>query len=162
MKKNYKVMKKTQKIFVRTDKVTEEELKEIEKYRILKWGIFPMSEKKEVEEKEETINEITEEFNIDFDKVKKEEMIEFIKKYHPDDLKDFAINSHKDINGETKYSKKGKPTYQTFAAKIYFFKKFFPDRWANEIEPKRKDRFYKESTKAKKKSSEAELLALLG
>ena len=124
-KKHFRVYQSTMKIFVDNENITKEELKEIEKYKELHWVIVP--QKKKVEKPKE-VREITEEFNIDYDKVYKEELIKYIKDFaiakDKDALKKFAIASHKDKNGNVKKNAKGDLVYNHKSAKDYFYQTY--------------------------------------
>lgn len=138
---------------------TPEELKVVETLRKLRWTVKPATEKKQ--EVKKTHGEITEDFNIKFDEATKEEMIEFIKKFKSDeDLKGFAVASHKNKAGETVFNKDGKPRYFHLNAKRYFYETFFPKKWV-EIKKMLDERGFKAGAKAKLNALEEELLGLL-
>lgn len=144
------------------DKATADELKEVETLRKLGWIVKPATEKKEEVKVKHIVDE---EFNIEYDDVVKEDMVEFIKKYHPEDLKEFAIASHtssgKKHNGEMIKNKDGKPRYLHISAKNWFYKHYFAETKWVKIEKMLEDRKFKSSEKAKANALENELLGLL-
>lgn len=138
---------------------TAEELKETEILKKLGWIVKPATEKEK--EVKKSHGEITEDFNIKFDEATKEEMIEFIKKFKTDeDLKMFAIASHKNKAGEIVKNKDGKPRYFHLNAKRYFYETFFPKKWTD-IKEMLDARGFKAGAKAKANALEDELLNLL-
>lgn len=140
---------------------TADELKEIEAYKKLGWIIKPAADKKEKEKKVTVDVEITEDFNIKFDEATKEQMIEFIRKFKSnEDLKMFAVASHKNKAGEVVRNKDGKPRYFHLNAKRYFYETFFPKKWV-EIKKMLDERGFKAGAKAKANALEEELLNLL-
>lgn len=139
---------------------TSDELKEVETLKKLGWIIKPATEKKE-EKKKVTDVEITEDFNIKFDEATKGQMIEFIKKFKSnEDLKMFAVASHKNKDGEVVKNKDGKPRYFHLNAKRYFYETFFPKKWV-EIKKMLDERGFKAGAKKKANALEEELLNLL-
>jgi hypothetical protein len=139
---------------------TSDELKEVETLKKLGWIIKPATEKKE-EKKKVTDVEITEDFNIKFDEATKEQMIDFIKKFKSaEDLKMFAVASHKNKDGEVVKNKDGKPRYFHLNAKRYFYETFFSQRWV-EIKKMLDERGFKAGAKKKANALEEELLNLL-
>lgn len=140
---------------------TADEFKEIETLKKLGWIIKPATEKKEEKKKVTKDVEITEDFNIKFDEVTKEQMIEFIRKFKTEeDLKMFAVASHKNKAGEVKKNKDGKPRYFHLNAKRYFYETFFPKKWAD-IKKVLDERGFKAGAKKKANALEEELLNLL-
>lgn len=136
--------KKTLTVLVK-DTATKEELLEVKRLVELGWISKPCKAKVEKVVEEHII---TEDFDINYDKVRKEDMIKYIQKFKDEKaLKDFANASHKKVNGEKSVDKNGKPKYNQIAAKQYFYKTFFPEKW-KEIEKMLEDRRFK-SSKAK-------------
>lgn len=148
-------------VYVRAE-ATKEDLQEVARLVELGWVSKPIKSKKE-----EIPHDITKEFNIDFDKARKEDMVKFIKEFYPDDLKDFAVEAHKNSKGEVVMVKKtenGKekevPKYFHLNAKRYFYKKYFENRW-KEIESMLEARNFKNKKKKEANAMEDELLGLL-
>lgn len=145
MAKDYIVRKSTNTIFVK-ESATEELKKElVNTYGTLGWTIKPCQSKKKVV----IAHEITKEFNIEFDKVQKDDMLKYLVEFVKDEekIKAFAKNAHMTTKGEPSITKKGKPKYNHLAAKRYFFKTYFPSKWA-EIEKVLESRKFKTKTKA--------------
>lgn len=140
------------------DTATKEDLLEVKRLVELGWVSKPCKTKVEKVEEEEHI--IDENFNIDYDKVRKIDMVKYIQKFKDQKaLDDFAEASHSNINGEKTFNKKGERKYNQIAAKTYFFKTFFPDRWV-EIEKMLENRKFK-SSKAKEINEVDKLLKSL-
>ena len=169
--KNYIVKPSTGTVYLRQG-ITKKEEDEVRKL-YSHWVIKPCKPAK----KKPEAHTITEDFNIPYDEVQKEDMYKYIKQFKTEqDLKDFAIASHKSKKGEIKKVKKmiirnGKKKeeevlqYFHIAAKDYFFATFFPKRWEEILAMKeeRKAKFSKgKSEEAKQKEAmELELLDLL-
>lgn len=129
---------------------TAEELEEVKKLIAIGWTSKIGKRKEEVEVEP---HEITKEFNIGYDEVRKEDMVKYIKGFVEDKeaLKNFAIAAHKTVKGKENLDKNGKPKYNHIAAKQYFYKTFFPKKW-EDIEKMLDERKFK--TKAKKEAAD--------
>lgn len=138
---------------------TAEELKEVRRLVELGWVSQSCKPK---EEKVIVPHEITKEFNIKYDDVRKEDMIKYIKEFVEDEnaLKSFAIEAHKTIKGEKSVNKKGNPKYNQIAAKRYFYKTYFPEKW-KKIEEQLENRKFKTKEQKEKNALQKELLSLL-
>ena len=145
------IIKRTKSLTVLVkDTATKEELAEVKRLVELGWVSKPCKPKVEKVEEEHII---TESFDVHFDKVRKIDMVKYIKEFvkEEDALKKFSIAAHKRKNGEPSTTKDGEPKYNQLAAKTYFFKTFFPDRWV-EIDKMLKERQFK-SKKAKEENA---------
>ena len=159
MAKGYIMRESKKKIYVR-ETATAEELKLIEEHRKLGWVVVPCKPK---EEKVVEPHEVTEEFNISYDKVRKEDMVAYIKNFKKDEkdaLKNFAIAAHKTVKGEKSVDKKGNPKYNQIAAKQYFYKTFFPEKW-KEIQVMLDERKFKSKEAKERNAIQQELLSFL-
>lgn len=121
--------------------------------------------KPKVEEKPKP-HEITEEFNIEYDEVRKEDMVRYIKTFIKDDEKyaAFAEAAHCNIKGEKLYKKDKDGNkvrkYNQIAAKQYFYKTFFPEKW-KVIAEMLENRKFKSAEAKEKNEMEKEMLSLL-
>ena len=142
------------------DGATAEELKEVRRLVELGWVSKPQKKK---EKKEEIPHEITAEFNISYDDVRKVDMVKYIKEFVKDEnaLKEFAIAAHKKVNGEPSVTEKGKPKFNIIAAKRYFYATYFKEEW-KKIEKTLEDRKFKSKAAKEKNEIQKELLSLLG
>lgn len=143
------------------DGATAEELKEVRRLVELGWISKPQKKKK----KEEIPHEITAEFNISYDEVRKVDMVKYIKQFvlakDENALKEFAKAAHKKVNGEPSITDKGEPKFNIIAAKRYFYATYFKEEW-KKIEKKLEDRKFKSKAAKEKNEIQKELLALLG
>ena len=141
------------------DGATAEELKEVRRLVELGWVSKPQKKEK----KEEISHEITAEFNISYDDVRKVDMVKYIKEFVKDEnaLKEFAIAAHKKVNGEPSVTEKGKPKFNIIAAKRYFYATYFKEEW-KKIEKTLEDRKFKSKAAKEKNEIQKELLSLLG
>lgn len=171
MAKNYIVKASKGIVYLRHNITKKEEAEVREKYS--HWIIKPCKPPREKAEP----HTITEEFDIPYDKVQKEDMFNYIKMYKTEeDLKAFAQAAHRSKKGDTKKVKKTfiidgkkveKEVYQYFhlAAKDYFFETHFPDRWKKikEMKDERKEKFKKAKTEEaqRKENMELELQKML-
>lgn len=141
---------------------TAEELKEVKRLVELGWVSKPQKKK---EKKEEIPHEITAEFNISYDKVRKVDMVKYIKQFvlekDENALKNFAIAAHKKVNGEPSVTDKGEPKFNIIAAKRYFYATYFKEEW-KKIEKTLEDRKFKSKAAKENNEIQKELLALLG
>ena len=149
---------KTSTVIVK-DGATAEELKEVRRLVECGWKSKPMKKK---EKKEEIPHEITAEFKISYDKVRKVDMVKYIKEFVKDEnaLKEFAIAAHKKVNGEPSVTEKGEPKFNIIAAKRYFYATYFKEEW-KKIEKELEDRKFKSKAAKEKNEIQKELLALL-
>ena len=149
---------KTSTVIVK-DGATAEELKEVRRLVECGWKSKPMKKK---EKKEEIPHEITAEFKISYDKVRKVDMVKYIKEFVKDEnaLKEFAIAAHKTVNGEPSVTEKGEPKFNIIAAKRYFYATYFKEEW-KKIEKELEDRKFKSKAAKEKNEIQKELLALL-
>ena len=149
---------KTSTVIVK-DGATAEELKEVRRLVECGWKSKPM---KKNEKKEEIPHEITAEFKISYDKVRKVDMVKYIKEFVKDEnaLKEFAIAAHKKVNGEPSVTEKGEPKFNIIAAKRYFYATYFKEEW-KKIEKELEDRKFKSKAAKEKNEIQKELLALL-
>ena len=152
------IKKKTIMTIYVKDTATAEELKEVATYKKLGWLVKPCASKVS---KEEVPHEVTADFNIGYDEVRKEDMVNYIKNILKDDkaLKEFAVASHQTVKGEKSTTKSGKPKYNHIAAKRYFYKTHFPKKWA-EIEKVLENRKFKTVAEKNRNAIEEELLEL--
>lgn len=138
---------------------TAEELKDVRRLVECGWTSKPMKKK---EKKEEIPHEITAEFNIGYDDVRKVDMVKYIKEFVKDEnaLKEFAIAAHKKVNGEPSVTEKGEPKFNIIAAKRYFYATYFKEEW-KKIEKTLEDRKFKSKAAKEKNEIQKELLDLL-
>lgn len=122
-------------VFVKEWCITEEERKEVRE--LSSYG-YIVKKAKQTKEKPADTYEITQDFNVPYDKVKKEHITEYVKKFvkDADKIKKFVKVAYKD-----------KKTWKHITAKKEFFKIFFPERWENEISPMLENRKFKKSKK---------------
>lgn len=146
--------KKTLTVYVK-ENATAEELKEVKRLVELGWVSKPCKPK--AEQKEVVPHEVTKDFNISYDEVRKEDMYKYVKEFVTDEEKKkaFAVAAHSNIKGEMLYKEDKKnntkiPKYNQIAAKQFFYKTFFPEKW-KEIEKMLEERKFK-SAKAKEKN----------
>ena len=141
---------------------TAEELKEVRRLVELGWVSKPQKKKAK---KEEVPHEVTAEFNISYDEVRKVDMVKYIKQFilekDENALKNFAIAAHKKVNGEPSVTEKGKPKFNIIAAKRYFYATYFKEEW-KKIEKTLEDRKFKSKDAKEKNEIQKELLSLLG
>lgn len=136
---------KTMVVFVKST-ATEEELKEVNRLVSIGWTSKPCITKEE-KEKNKIKHKVDEKFNISYDEVLKEDMIEYLEKYKSEkEQKDFAYHAFRTINKEIVYNKDGKPRFNMISAKQYFYKTFFPEKW-EEIDKKLKARQWQKKNK---------------
>lgn len=152
--KNY-IVKSSKGIVYLRNGITKEEEAEVRRL-YSNWEIIPCKPPKKKPEK----HIVDKDFNISYDEVQKEDMVNYIKQYveDPDALKKFAIASHQSKKGKQKIvnkiiDKKEVKVAQYFhlSAKDYFFKTYFPEKW-EEIQKMKEARMAKFT---KKKSAEA-------
>ena len=165
MAKNYIVKKSTGTVYLRHTITKKEEAEVREKFS--HWTIKPCKPPRE----KVAPHEITEEFNIPYDKVQKEDMFNYLKMFKTEeDLKAFAQAAHKSKKGEVKKTKKTfiidgnkveKEVYQYFhlAAKDYFFETHFAERWKaiKAMKEERKEKFKKAKTEEAQRKENMEL-----
>lgn len=151
--KNY-IVKSSKGIVYLRNGISKEEEAEVRKL-YSKWTIVPCKPPK----KKPVTHDITKDFNVSYDEVQKEDMVNYIKQFvkEPDALKEFAVASHQSKKGVKKMvtkKKDGKEVqvaqYFHLSAKDYFFEKYFPDRW-EEIQKMKAER---QAKFTKKKSAE--------
>ena len=146
-------------------KATAEERAEAEVLRKLGWIIKPgkVEEEKKPKEKIEITPEAVKNNAVElYDVIGKEDMVEYIKKLgKAEDLKAFAVASHKNVKGETVENKAGNAKYFHISAKRYFFETYFKEAWDGVIKPKLDERTFKTGAKKKLNELEAELLKLI-
>ena len=156
---------KTMTVYVYSN-ATAEERKEAEELRVLGWTVKPVKENKEDKKPREKVEITAEAVEKDavglYDIVGKEDMVDYIKKLaKAEDLKAFAVASHKNVKGEVIKNKDGNAKYFHISAKRYFFETYFKEAWDGVIKPKLDERTFKTGAKKKMSDLEAELLDLI-
>lgn len=105
-----------------------------------------------------------------YNKISKEEMYNYIKEHNKEDLKAFAVASHKpvkkkdeteeDLAKRIKTNEDGEPMYYHISAKRYFFETYFKELWDNQIKDKLNAK-NKKTDKDEEETTEQKLLKLL-
>lgn len=136
-------------IFVRNWLITDEEKKEVADLKACGYDVKLAKESKKVVEEKHTI---TADFNIPYDKVKKEDMLEYVQNFVKDEekIEKWAKASHKEKNGKKSFSQ--------ISSKKAFFEIFFPEKWEKEILPMLEERIFKKSKKKKEEDFFAKYL----
>lgn len=121
-------------VWVREWCITDAEREEV---KVLQSCGYSVELAKKTVKTEAEPHEITKDFNISYDEIRKEDMIKYIEAFVKDKelIKKFAKEAHP--------NKK----FVMMIAKKSFFRIFFPERWEKEIEPMLKERQFKKSTK---------------
>lgn len=141
MAKGY--IKRGNTIFIKNWLITEEEKKEVADFKDCGYEV-KLAKKSENKPTEK--HTITANFDIPYDKVRKDDMLEYVKQFaskEEEKIKKWAQASHTEKNG--------KKVFSQIASKKAFFKIFFPEKWEKEIEPMLESRKFK---KGKKKTEE--------
>lgn len=149
---------KTLTVYVK-ENATAEELKEVKRLVEIGWTSKPCKPKVK---KEEIPHEITKDFKIKYDEVRKVDMVKYIKEFVDDEnaLKEFAKASHKLKNGQPSLTKSGKRKFNIISAKKYFYSTYFAEEW-KKIEKMLEDRKFKSKAAKENNEIEKELLDLL-
>lgn len=174
-KKGYKVYAEKKKVFIYPD-ATNEEKEVVAHYEsVLGYAIF-LGKRQQKEEKVDTAEKIDlENINAEnawnaYNKISKEEMYNYIEE-HNEDLKAFAVASHKpvkkkdeteeDLAKRIKTNEDGEPMYYHISAKRYFFETYFKELWDNQIKDKLNAKNKKTDKIGKEETMEQKLLELL-
>lgn len=116
--------------------VTDEEMEEVKFLIKLGWNYKYSNNRKEDNEedkKQKKENVVDEKFEIRYEEITKKNMLDYltnIKKVDEKEIEKFALESCKSIKtGEYVYTNDGKLKYNHLAAKEYFYKTYFKDRY---------------------------------